>query len=72
MRGEIELRRDDFRDTPRTLYRTDGLTVTAFAYPSGVEALKLGLRDSNEQVRTTAVRSFPRPGAVRILREHFD
>ncbi|WP_233344863.1 aldose 1-epimerase family protein [Burkholderia cepacia] len=41
MRGEIELRRDDFRDTPRTLYRTDGLTVTAFAYPSGVEALKL-------------------------------
>ncbi|KVA49883.1 DUF4432 domain-containing protein [Burkholderia cepacia] len=41
MRGEIELRRDDFRDTQRTLYRTDGLTVTAFAYPSGVEALKL-------------------------------
>ncbi|WP_272544112.1 aldose 1-epimerase family protein [Burkholderia cepacia] len=41
MRGEIELRRDDFRDTPLTLYRTDGLTVTAFAYPSGVEALKL-------------------------------
>ena len=41
MRGEIELRRDDFRDTPRMLYRTDGLTVTAFAYPSGVEALKL-------------------------------
>ncbi|MBN3830811.1 aldose 1-epimerase family protein [Burkholderia sp. Ac-20344] len=41
MRGEIELRRDDFRDTPHTLYRTDGLTVTAFAYPSGVEALKL-------------------------------
>ena len=24
MRGEIELRRDDFRDTPRMLYRTDG------------------------------------------------
>ena len=23
MRGEIELRRDDFRDTPRMLYRTD-------------------------------------------------
>ncbi|MCA8019163.1 aldose 1-epimerase family protein [Burkholderia metallica] len=41
MRGEIELRRDDFRDPPRTLYRTDGLTVTAFAYPSGVEALKI-------------------------------
>ncbi|MEK2607247.1 aldose 1-epimerase family protein [Burkholderia arboris] len=41
MRGEIELRRDDFRETPRTLYRTDGFTVTAFAYPSGVEALKL-------------------------------
>ncbi|KVE34003.1 aldose 1-epimerase family protein [Burkholderia sp. TSV86] len=41
MRGEIELRRDDFRDTPRTLYRTDGLTATAFAYPSGVEALRL-------------------------------
>lgn len=41
MRGEIELRRDDFREAPRTLYRTDGLTVTAFAYPSGVEALKL-------------------------------
>jgi len=41
MRGEIELRRDDFRDTPRTLYRTDGLTVTAFTYPSGVEALTL-------------------------------
>ncbi|WP_321897555.1 aldose 1-epimerase family protein [Burkholderia cepacia] len=41
MRGEIELRRDDFRDTPRTLYRTDRLTVTAFAYLSGVEALKL-------------------------------
>ncbi|MDR0246294.1 MAG: aldose 1-epimerase family protein [Burkholderia sp.] len=41
MRGEIELRHDDFRETPRTLYRTDGLTVTAFAYPSGVEALKL-------------------------------
>lgn len=41
MRGEIELRRDDFRDTPRTLYRTDGLTVTAFAYPSGVEALRV-------------------------------
>ena len=36
----IELRRDDFRDTPRMLYRTDA-TVTAFAYPSGVEALKL-------------------------------
>ncbi|RQV07098.1 DUF4432 family protein [Burkholderia cenocepacia] len=41
MRGEIELRRDDFREAPRTLYRTDSLTVTAFAYPSGVEALKL-------------------------------
>ncbi|CAD9223245.1 Putative cytoplasmic protein [Burkholderia cenocepacia] len=41
MRGEIELRRDDFREAPRTLYRTDGLIVTAFAYPSGVEALKL-------------------------------
>ncbi|AKM04755.1 aldose 1-epimerase family protein [Burkholderia pyrrocinia] len=41
MRGEIELRRDDFREAPRTLYRTDGLAVTAFAYPSGVEALKL-------------------------------
>ncbi|RQX79111.1 DUF4432 family protein [Burkholderia anthina] len=44
MRGEIELRRDDFREAPRTLYRTDGLTVTAFAYPSGVEALKLDNR----------------------------
>ncbi|KWI44257.1 DUF4432 domain-containing protein [Burkholderia pseudomultivorans] len=41
MRGEIELRRDDFRETPRLLYRTDGLAVTAFAYASGVEALKL-------------------------------
>lgn len=41
MRGEIELRRDDFRETPRVLYRTDGLAVTAFAYASGVEALKL-------------------------------
>lgn len=38
MQGEIALRRDDFRDTPRTLYRTDGLTATAFAYPSGVDA----------------------------------
>ncbi|KAG8150278.1 hypothetical protein BFF94_027700 [Burkholderia catarinensis] len=41
MRGEIELRRDDFREAPCTPYRTDGLAVTAFAYPSGVEALKL-------------------------------
>ncbi|WP_186064037.1 aldose 1-epimerase family protein [Burkholderia gladioli] len=41
MRGEIELRRDDFRETPRTLYRAEGMSVTAFAYPSGVEALRL-------------------------------
>ncbi|WP_257010515.1 hypothetical protein [Burkholderia ubonensis] len=25
MQGEIELRRDDFREAPRVLYRTDGL-----------------------------------------------
>ncbi|WP_269764844.1 hypothetical protein [Burkholderia ubonensis] len=26
MQREIELRRDDFREAPRVLYRTDGLT----------------------------------------------
>ncbi len=36
---EFHLRRQDFADQPRVIACTDGLSVTAFRYPSGVEAL---------------------------------
>lgn len=41
---EFHLRRQDFTDVPHLLAATGGLQITAFRYPTGIEALQLDNR----------------------------